>query len=128
MRHLLAPVAAAALLTTSTSSLAAPPMADPDPWLSRDKALHFTACAGIAGASYGLGSLVTEDIRLRVVFGAGAAIFVGASKELLDLSGTGDPSWKDFAWDMVGTVVGVGIAVTLDLAIRGIGPVRATAR
>jgi putative lipoprotein len=126
--RLLAPLLASALLTASTSTLAAPPMADADPWLSRDKALHFGACAGISGASYGLGSLVSQDIRLRVVFGAGAGIFAGAAKELLDLSGTGDPSWKDFAWDVLGTVVGVGIAVTIDLAVRGIGPVRATAR
>ncbi|HET7789546.1 MAG TPA: hypothetical protein VFK78_02030, partial [Gemmatimonadales bacterium] len=43
------------------AALAAPP--DPDPWIARDKALHFTACAGISGAMYGLTALGTPDIR-----------------------------------------------------------------
>jgi putative lipoprotein len=130
---------AAALLLTPTAALATPPLAgpvasppvvapappapaDPDPWLGRDKALHFAACATISGAAYGFGALVTPDVRLRVVFGAGAGILAGAGKELLDLAGLGDPSWRDFAWDVIGTVVGVGLAVALDASVRGLRP------
>ncbi len=101
---------------------APPPPPDPDPWLGRDKALHFAACATISGAAYGVGALVTPDVRLRVVFGAGAGLVVGAGKELLDLAGLGDPSWRDFAWDVIGTVVGVGLSVAIDASVRGLRP------
>jgi putative lipoprotein len=127
VRRFLAPLAAAAIFSTSTTALATPPQSDPDPWLGRDKAYHFLACAGITGAAYGVTALGTPDIRLRVVFGAGAGIGAGAAKELLDLAGFGDPSWRDFAWDVIGTVIGVGIAVSIDFAVRGIGPIRANA-
>jgi len=122
----LAPAVAAALLTASTPALATPPVADPDPWWGKDKALHFGVSTAIAGAGYGLSSLGTPDIRVRIAFGAGAGILAGAAKELLDLSGTGDPSWKDFTWDVIGTFVGVGIAVSIDLAVRSLQP-KATA-
>jgi putative lipoprotein len=136
VKSLLAPLIAAALLSASTPALAVPPLAgpvadpaaDPDPWLGRDKAYHFLACAGISALTYGVAALGTPDIRLRVVFGAGAGIGAGAAKELLDLAGFGDPSWKDFAWDVIGTVIGMGIAVSVDFAARGIQPIQATAR
>lgn len=121
-RRVLAPVLAAALLTGSAPAVAAPPVADPDPWFSKDKALHFGVSAGIAGAGYGLTAIATDDIRIRIAFGAGAGIVAGAAKELWDLSGHGDPSWKDFAWDVLGTAVGIGIAVSIDLAVRSLRP------
>jgi putative lipoprotein len=120
-----APLAVAASLTFSTTALATPP--DPDPWFGRDKALHFGASAGIAGAGYGLSALGTDDIRIRIAFGAGAGIVVGAVKELVDMTGVGDPSWKDFAWDLIGTAVGVGIAISIDLAVRSLRPKPAAA-
>lgn len=120
-----APLAVAASLALSTPALAAPP--DPDPWFGRDKALHFGVSAGIAGAGYGLSALGTDDIRIRIAFGAGAGIVVGAVKELVDMTGVGDPSWKDFAWDVIGTAVGVGIAISIDLAVRSLRPKPAAA-
>ena len=122
-----APAVAAAMLSASTPALAVPPVADPDPWFSKDKALHFGISAGIAGTGYGLSAIGTDDIRIRIAFGAGAGILVGAAKELIDLTGAGDPSWKDFAWDVIGTVVGVGIAVSIDLTIRALQPKPAAA-
>jgi putative lipoprotein len=118
----LAPVVAAALVSASAPALATPPVADPDPWWGKDKALHFGVSAGIAGAGYGLSALGTQDLRIRIAFGAGAGILAGAGKELLDLAGLGDPSWRDFAWDVVGTVVGVGISVSIDLLVRHLQP------
>jgi putative lipoprotein len=92
--------------------------ADPDPWLGRDKALHFTASTVMAGSAYGLGVPYTDHLAQRIAFGAGLSLAIGAGKELFDLAGFGNPSWKDLTWDVVGTAVGVGIAVTLDLAFR----------
>jgi len=118
--RLLAPLTLAALLSAPSPALATPP--DPDPWLGRDKALHFGVSAGITGAAYGLTSLVSDDLRVRIAFGASAGIFVGAAKEMLDMAGLGTPSWKDFTWDVIGTAVGVGIAISIDLAVRGVHP------
>jgi hypothetical protein len=38
----------------------------------------------------------------------------GVAKELWDLSGRGDPSWKDLAWDGVGTAAGLVTAWCFD--------------
>ena len=117
-----APLAALLLLAPATAR-ATPP--DPDPWFGPDKALHFTLSSLIAGGGYGMTALASDHIATRVAFGAGLGLVVGAGKELWDLSGHGDPSWKDFTWDVLGTAVGVGIAITIDLATRS--PERASA-
>ncbi len=50
----------------------------------------------------------------------GLSLTVGAGKELADLAGLGDPSWRDFAADVLGTILGVGLAWAIDLAVRGV--------
>jgi putative lipoprotein len=50
--------------------------------------------------------------------GLGAAILVGAGKEGWDAMGHGDPSWKDFTWDVAGALVGVGLSLLVDAAAR----------
>lgn len=97
-----------------------------DEWLGRDKALHFGASAIIAGGAYGVSALVLEPRWARVVVSASVGLSVGAAKELYDLAGRGDPSWKDFTWDAIGTVVGVGVALLIDYAVRGSNPEKAT--
>ena len=57
---------------------------------------------------------VSDDVRVRLGVGAGFALTVGIGKELWDLAGHGDPSWKDLAWDALGTGVGVLIAWIVD--------------
>jgi putative lipoprotein len=110
-------LAAIAAICFSPPATAAPP--DPDPWFSPDKALHFGACGAIAGGAYGISALYVRPVPARVVIGSAAGITVGALKEVLDLQGLGHPSWKDVAWDVFGTAVGIGIAVTIDVATRG---------
>ena len=85
-----------------------------DDWLGRDKALHFSFSAAIAGAGYGAAALVTEDRRWRLAAGGGLATAAGAGKELADAYGFGDPSWKDFTWDLIGTATGLGVAWLID--------------
>jgi putative lipoprotein len=94
--------------------------ADPaDPFWGPDKALHFVAAGTIAGVGYGLTTALTEDRWKAWVVGAGAAVVAGAVKEGLDAAGFGDPSWRDFAWDLIGAASGLGVAWLVDTAAHG---------
>jgi putative lipoprotein len=110
--------------------LAAPSAAraqDADPWLSRDKALHFDVSAGIAAAGYGASAGWLVDARWKALaIGGGVTIALGAGKELLDWSGVihGDPSWKDFTWDVLGTMAGLALAWGVDLLLGGVNAQR----
>lgn len=101
-------LAAAVCVATPASA------ADPDPWLSTDKALHFGVSAGLAGLSYGGAALLWDDTGLRLGVGASVALTAGVAKELWDLAGNGTPSWKDLTWDLIGTAVGLGLAFGID--------------
>ena len=90
-----------------------------DPWLGRDKALHFGASALIAGGTYALSALWIDGRNGRAGVATGVALGAGVSKELYDLSGHGDPSLRDLAWDVVGTAFGVGVSVLIDIVVRG---------
>lgn len=93
-----------------------------DPWFGQDKALHFGVSAGLAAGGYAAGAALFEARGHALLFGGGLALGAGVGKELVDLAGYGDPSWKDLAWDGIGTVVGLLVAWGLDAALRGIGP------
>jgi putative lipoprotein len=95
--------------------------AESDPWWGRDKALHFGVSAGLAGGGYAISSLVFDQRWQRATAGATFALTLGAGKELYDLSGAGDASFKDFAWDVAGTAVGTGVALVIDVLIAGDG-------
>jgi len=114
-------LAAVLLVGGSSPRLARAQSADPDPWFAKDKALHFGISAGIASVVYA-GSATQFDARWpSLVIGGSVTIAIGAGKELWDLSGHGDPSWRDFTWDVIGTVVGLGLAWGIDLLVRGVG-------
>lgn len=89
-----------------------------DDWLGRDKALHFGASAAIAGTGYGVTTSFTDRRALAFAVGGGVALGTGLAKEVLDAAGYGTPSWKDLAWDAIGTLVGLGIAYGVDALIR----------
>lgn len=102
-----------------------------DPWWGRDKALHFGVSAGLSAGGYAASALLLERPGERALAGAALALSAGVVKELLDLAGAGDPSWRDLAWDGIGTAVGVGIAVSVDVWLlepQGRGARRSTAR
>jgi|SRR5580704_1860128 uncharacterized protein YfiM (DUF2279 family) len=94
-----------------------------DPWISRDKAFHFDVSVGIAAVGYGVSAAWLVDARWKAIaIGGGLALAAGAGKEIVDATGVfgGDPSWKDFAWDAVGAVVGLAIAWGADLLLGGV--------
>lgn len=99
--------------------------ANDDPWISRDKALHFDVSLGLASAGYAISAGWLVDARWKALaIGGALALTAGAGKELLDLAGLGDPSWKDFAWDGIGTVAGLALAWGVDLLIGGVDRAR----
>jgi putative lipoprotein len=85
-----------------------------DEWLGKDKILHFTISAGIGGAGYGLGALVTPEPVVRLGSGFVLALGAGLAKEMHDRSSGGDPSLRDVAWDAVGAATGVLVAWLVD--------------
>ena len=91
--------------------------ADEDPWWGHDKALHFGVSAGLGASGYAVSSLALDSRLERAAVGAAFSLTLGAGKELYDLSGGGNASWKDFTWDVAGTSVGVGLALLVDLII-----------
>lgn len=101
---------AAALLALS----AAAARADDDPWLGPDKALHGTGAGGLALAGYAVALPFTFDVAPRVAVGIGLAATLSVAKELADLAGLGQASWKDLAWDAIGCALGVITAVLID--------------
>ena len=111
-----------ALVLTIALALGAPVHADDDPWLAPDKGLHLGLSAGLAAAGYGLGALELDERYQALLLGGGLALLAGAWKELIDVRGAGDPSWKDFTWDVVGAVAGAVVAWALDLLVRGVAP------
>ncbi|MBX3201953.1 MAG: hypothetical protein KF894_27705 [Labilithrix sp.] len=101
---------------TSSSATAV----DRDPWLAQDKALHFGVSAGIAGGTYAAGAALFEARGHALLAAAGVTIAIGAGKEALDLAGFGTPSWRDFAANVAGTIVGLAVAWGVDLLVRGV--------
>ena len=83
--------------------------------------------AGIAAAGYGISAGWLVDARWKALaIGGGLALAAGTGKELLDLTHVtgGDPSWKDFTWDVIGTVAGLAIAWGMDLLLGGVSSQR----
>ncbi len=95
---------------------------DPDPWFGVDKYKHFAACTVIAAAGYGIGTVTTDARYQALALGGGLAVGVGIGKEMADLAGMGNASYRDFTWDVIGAVVGLGLAWGVDLAVRGVSP------
>ncbi len=106
---------AAAQSTTNTPA----PSTDPDPWFGVDKALHFSAGASLGAGGYAVGVLGFDSRWVGVAFGSGLGLGAGAVKETLDAAGLGTPSYKDFIWTAIGTMLGIGVSITFDAALRG---------
>ena len=117
MRAALVLAGVAVLLAPSAARAQQAQSDQPDPWLGRDKALHFAASASLAMVGYGGASLATDSRPTRIVVGASFALGMGLLKEAWDFSGHGDASWRDLTWDVVGTTTGVLLAYAIDWAI-----------
>lgn len=85
-----------------------------DPWWGTDKALHFSTAAVLAAGGYAGAAAAGQPRWVRWLAGAGTAVGLGALKEAWDATGHGDPSWRDFTWDVVGAATGLVTAWAVD--------------
>lgn len=85
-----------------------------DPWFARDKYLHGSVSAALAMGGYGAGALASPEPDVRLAIGGGLALTAGIAKELFDLAGAGDASWRDLTWDVMGTASGLAVAWLVD--------------
>jgi|SRR5450631_56459 len=113
------------LLVSLTTTLADPRVvraesANADPWFGRDKLLHFAASGSLAVIGYANASMLTENRPVRIGAGAALAVGAGVAKELWDLDGHGDASWRDLSWDLIGAATGLLVSVGVDWAIHQI--------
>jgi putative lipoprotein len=111
MNLILATAASAGVMLWATPSASAQAS---DPWFGRDKALHFGVSAALAGDGYAVGAAFSDRTAPRLATGAGLALAAGLGKEIYDLSGHGDASWRDLTWDLVGAATGIAIAWGID--------------
>ena len=121
MRRPLAALAALVVISGSPQVCAqiSPEPEPEDAWFGPDKALHLSAAFGISVAGYVTGVAAFDERWAGLALGFGVATTLGGIKEGIDAAGAGQPSWKDFFWDVVGASLGVGLAVTFDAALRG---------
>jgi putative lipoprotein len=110
------PLAAPLVLALSLTAHAAA-ASDADPWFGPDKALHFSVSLGLAAGGYAAASPWLDRRSERALAGGAFSLTLGASKELWDLAGHGDPSWRDFTWDVLGTAAGVALALGVDALV-----------
>ncbi len=105
------------LLAASLRLPAGPPAAAQalEPARGQDKVLHFLAGASSALLASAVAAPALQDAPLPDTryalavsgIGLGAAVCAGAGKELLDMTGFGDPDWRD----LLATVAG-GLAAS----------------
>jgi putative lipoprotein len=82
-----------------------------DSFFAPDKVAHFSVSLFIsAGAGFVAKNHFGEPRKEAVIIGFTTSISIGGLKELMDISTPdGDPSWKDFAVDVLGSLVGAAI-------------------
>ncbi|MCY1080528.1 YfiM family protein [Archangium lansingense] len=85
-----------------------------DDWFGQDKALHFSVSAGLAGAGYAGGALLFDAPEARWLSGAGVALGAGLAKEVYDAGRGSFFSFKDLAWDVLGTATGLTLSWAVD--------------
>jgi putative lipoprotein len=93
---------------------------DRDPWFGRDKFDHFVVSSAIASETYLIAAAHVKARGWALVIAGSTSLAIGGAKEAWDLAGHGDPSWRDLAWDVIGTAGGLALAWSVDLAIRGV--------
>lgn len=72
----------------------------------------------MSAGSYGVFSLPFEKPWQRAVAASGLTLGIGTLKEIADATNGGIFSYHDFAYNIFGTILGLGISLGIDYAIR----------
>jgi putative lipoprotein len=113
---------ALALLLIASLRISAANASGGDDWLGADKAWHFGISAALSSGVYAASASQYDARYPALLWGAGVSLTLGVGKELADATGLGTPSWKDLSWDAMGTAVGLLVAWSIDLVLRGVSP------
>jgi putative lipoprotein len=89
-----------------------------DDWFARDKFDHFVVSATLASETYLVAGAHVRARGWALVIAGSATLAIGEGWDLVRHGS--HPSWRDLAWDVIGTSAGLGVAWVLDLAIRGV--------
>ena len=84
---------------------------------ARQAAALFGA-GSLAVIGYANASMLTESRPARAAAGGALAVGAGVAKELWDLDGHGDASWRDLTWDLIGAATGVLLSLGVDWAVH----------
>lgn len=79
--------------------------------LPKDKILHFSVSAILAGL---IGAVLThfvEDPQAAIAYGGISTVCLGVLKETYDQFTQGEFDLKDLATDIIGSTIGTGIAI-----------------
>ena len=113
-------LAFATLIAVTSAGMSRARAQEIDPWWGHDKALHFGVSAGITFGAYGVAALKTDHRPTRRAFAIVIGLGAGVSKEVWDVFGPGDASWRDLTWDVIGTATGVLVAAGIDWLVQRI--------
>jgi putative lipoprotein len=83
---------------------------EPDKWLARDKAEHYSVSLMLGADGYAAMTAFSDRPAIRAAFGASFALSAGIAKELYDQSIGRQLSWRDLTWDALGTATGTIVA------------------
>jgi putative lipoprotein len=105
-----------ALLITASSLASETAKRNTDHWFAGDKYKHFIISAFYSAGAAKIAHRHFEiDRKQSIALGFGFTISLGAAKEIIDFrSHKGNPSLKDFIWDIAGALVG---SITLGLKL-----------
>ena len=85
-----------------------------DPWFGRDKLLHFTASMLIQSTAHTVFRSRGADFYQASVGAGLVTATAGIGKELWDMQGHGDASFRDLTWDAIGGASGAVLMRQLD--------------
>jgi len=83
-----------------------------DSWFGKDKLIHFTYSAFLAGDTYVIAKRHFNNTRNNsFIISVGFTVSIGGIKEIIDYRKPGQSSsYKDFIWDIAGAILGSSIA------------------
>ena len=84
-----------------------------DSWLGPDKTLHFGATFTISTLGYISGIRISDSFWHQAGLSVGLGLGAGISKEVYDLVKKNQWSWKDMAWNCIGTLSGLAITTLI---------------